>query len=101
MRESVVGYITPRGEYVLSGDHFIYEIAIYKIQKKQVELCYRDLIHSIKPLNIKKEAVYKKYKTYTVGKFINLLQVPEEIIKKYNLKQYDSDSHKRRRKTKI
>lgn len=101
MRESVVGYITPNDDYVTTTDHYVYEIAIYKFQKRQTELYYRDIIHSPKPLTIKKNAVYVKYKTYTIGKFISLLQIPEELVKKYNLKPYDPDSHKRRRKTKV
>lgn len=67
--------------------YFLYEISIYQIKKNMVRLLKSSYYKSNKLLNFKKYYYSKKYKSYSIIKYINLLGVPKEFIKENNLKE--------------
>lgn len=89
--KEIEGWIAPNGDWITIGDSFEYEISIYKIYKNRLEYHGSKFIKSIKPLNIKNKAIYKRTKDYIIGKFIDWIKAPEDYIKhltKINVRKY-------------
>lgn len=69
--------------------YFLYEVSIYKITKNMAGLLDSKYYKSDKLLKIKNEVESKKYKDYSIVRYIDLLGAPMEFIRENNLPIYE------------
>lgn len=82
------------GQKVISGSHFIYEVELYRISKNKAYVFRTRRYKSNKLLNVNEAVVVRKYSTFTIERFITLLQVPEWFIIENNLKLFKNERKK-------
>lgn len=93
--------VTNQTRYLLGNNiievlpYFLYEISIYKITKNTAGLLESKYYTSTKLLNIKKDVVCKKYKNYSVIRFITLLATPIDFIIENKLPVYELKKKKK------
>lgn len=81
---------------------FLYEVSVYKIEPNCVSILGSKFYKSDSLLNIKKETTEKKFKNYSIVKFVDLLGVPESFVKENNLPIWEPKRKKRNeRKSRI
>lgn len=78
-----------QGNPVEELPYFLYEVSLYKIEKNRANILCSKYYSSDKLLNVKEIEVIKRFKNYTLERFITLLGVPLEFIKENNLSIYE------------
>ena len=68
--------------------YFLYEVSFYKISENMANMLEKRYYKSDKLLNVK-ETTIKKYKHYTLIRYINLLGAPIEFIEDNYLPEYE------------
>ena len=68
--------------------YFLYEVTIYQISKGMARLLESKYYKSNKVLNLKKNKSCKKYKNFSIVRYIDLLAAPVEFIKENKLQEY-------------
>lgn len=82
--------------------YFLYEVSIYKITKDTAALMASQFYKSEKALTLKKDVTIKRYKDYSIVRYVDVLGVTQEFVEENNLPTYESKVKKKsiRRKKK-
>lgn len=75
--------------------YFLYEVSIYKITKNMAALMASQFYKSDKPLTIKNDVTVKKYKDYSIVRYVDVLGVTEEFVEENNLPIYEPKNKKK------
>ena len=92
--------------YLFQGDrveimpYFLYEVSVYKITKNMAALMGSQFYKSDKPLTIKKDSTIKKYKDYSVIRYVDILGVTKEFVEENNLPIYEIKKKRTKKKKK-
>lgn len=92
--------------YLFHGDrveimpYFLYEVSVYKITKNMAALMGSQFYKSDKPLTIKKDSTIKKYKDYSVVRYVDILGVTKEFVEENNLPIYEIKKKRNKKKKK-
>lgn len=92
--------------YLFHGDrveimpYFLYEVSVYKITKNMAALMGSQFYKSDKPLTIKKDSTIKKYKDYSVIRYVDILGVTKEFVEENNLPIYEIKKKRNKKKKK-
>ena len=92
--------------YLFQGDrveimpYFLYEVSVYKITKNMAALMGSQFYKSDKPLTIKKDSTIKKYKDYSVVRYVDVLGVTKEFVEENNLPIYEIKKKRNKKKKK-
>lgn len=84
-----------QGNRVEIMPYFLYEVSIYKITKNMVSLIDSQFYKSDRQLTIKKNTTVKKYKEYSIVRYVDVLGVTKEFIKENNLPIYEINIKKK------
>jgi DNA gyrase/topoisomerase IV subunit B len=82
-------------EQLEEGNCFVYEVSIYKLSPNRVECLASKYYKSDKELSLK-ECKQKKYKGYTIVRYLSLLIAPKSFIEEHNLKIYELQKRKKK-----
>lgn len=69
--------------------YFVYEVSVYKITQNMASLMVSKLYKSDKVLMIKQPVTIKKYKDYSIYRYIDVLGVTKEFVEENNLPIYE------------
>ena len=92
--------------YLFHGDrveimpYFLYEVSVYKITKNMAALMGSQFYKSDKPLTIKKDSTIKKYKDYSIVRYVDILGVTKEFVEENNLPIYEIKKKRNKKKKK-
>ena len=73
---------------------FTYEICVYRVFKKYVELVFRSMKYSTTYLELKNEVKYKKYKKFTQMTCIELYGAPKYYLESNGYKVISQEEYK-------
>lgn len=80
--------------------YFLYNVSVYKITKDVASLLFSQFYKSDKALNIKREVTSRKYKGYSIVRYIDILGVTKEFVEENNLPLYEIKKKSLKRKKK-
>lgn len=75
--------------------YFLYEVSVYKITKNMAALMASQFYKSDEALTIKKDVTIKKYKDYSIVRYVDVLGVTKEFVEENNLPIYESKVKKK------
>lgn len=75
--------------------YFLYEVSVYKITKNMAALMASQFYKSDKALTINKDVTVKKYKDYSIVRYVDVLGVTKEFVEENNLPTYESKVKKK------
>ena len=75
--------------------YFLYEVSVYKIIKNMAALMASQFYKSDKALTIEKDVTVKKYKDYSIVRYVDVLGVTKEFVEENNLPTYESKVKKK------
>lgn len=89
--------------YLLHGNrveimpYFLYEVSIYKITNNMAFLLDSQLYKSDSFLTIKEVVSTKKYKHYSIVRYVNVLGVTREFVEENNLTILEQKKNKKKK----
>lgn len=69
--------------------YFLYEVELFRIEPNRANMLSSRMYTSDKLLNVKEVEVTKKYKKFSIIRFITLLGAPKSFIEENNLPIYE------------
>lgn len=75
--------------------YFLYEVSVYKITKNMVALMGSQFYKSNQLLTIKEDVTVKKYKDYSVVRYVDILGVTKEFMEENHLPIYEAQVKKK------
>lgn len=78
--------------------YFLYEVSIYKITKNMAYLIDSQLYKSDKVLKVRNDVTVKKYRNYSIVRYITILGVTKEFVEENDLPIYKKKLTKRKKK---
>ncbi len=87
--------------YLLQGNrvevmpYFLYEVSIYKITKNMAALMASQFYKSDKSLTIRNDVTVKKYKDYSIVRYVDVLGVAKEFVEENDLPIYEPKNKKK------
>ena len=80
--------------------YFLYEVSVYKITKNMAALMASQFYKSDKALTIKNDVTVKRYKDYSIVRYVDVLGVTKEFVEENNLPIYEPKTKKKSTKKK-
>lgn len=78
--------------------YFLYEVSIYKITKNMASLMDSQLYKSDKVLKVRNDITVKKYRAYSIVRYVTILGVTKEFVEENDLPIYKKKLTKRKKK---
>ena len=78
--------------------YFLYEVSIYKITKNMASLIDSQLYKSDKVLKVRNDVTVKKYRAYSIVRYVTILGVTKEFVEENDLQIYKKKLTKRKKK---
>ena len=78
--------------------YFLYEVSIYKITKNMASLIDSQLYKSDKVLKVRNDVTVKKYRGYSIVRYVTILGVTKEFVEENDLPIYKKKLTKRKKK---
>lgn len=78
--------------------YFLYEVSIYKITKNMASLVDSQLYKSDKVLKVRNDITVKKYRDYSIVRYVTILGVTKEFVEENDLPIYKKKLIKRKKK---
>lgn len=78
--------------------YFLYEVSIYKITKNMASLMDSQLYKSDKVLKVRNDVTVKKYRAYSIVRYVTILGVTKEFVEENDLPIYKKKLTKRKKK---
>ena len=78
--------------------YFLYEVSIYKITKNMASLMDSQLYKSDKVLKVRNDITVKKYRDYSIVRYVTILGVTKEFVEENDLPIYKKKLIKRKKK---
>ena len=78
--------------------YFLYEVSIYKITKNMASLMDSQLYKSDKVLKVRNDVTVKKYRDYSIVRYVTILGVTKEFVEENDLPIYKKKLTKRKKK---
>lgn len=76
--------------------YFLYEVSIYRMSPMRVNILSTRYYTSDKLLNVKEVEVIKRFKDFSIDRFITLLGAPQSFIEENNLPIYELKTNRKK-----
>lgn len=99
---ALLSYIYEGSQITVNPHYYIYEVELWRISKNRANIIKSKLYRSNKFLKVKDIEILREYETFTIERWITLLEAPIEFIKENNLQIYNKKSKRNeKRKSRV